>query len=197
MHYDAQFRIALSAILTAVFAVRLYGHSQTFRAGKIQWVESRMNMALRAVVGLAGVAALWTYLIWPEWVLWASVPLPEWLRWIGVAAGWLGIAALAWVHHELGRNFAATLHVRAEGHTLVTSGPYRWVRNPMYTSIYLILISFFLVSANWVIGLGWFGGFTALMISRVPKEEALMQEKFGDPYRTWAAHAGRFLPRFR
>ncbi len=197
MHYDAPFRIALGTILIAVFAVRLYGHSQTIRAGKIQWVEGRMNTVLRMVAGLAGIAALWTYLIWPEWILWASVPLPDWLRWTGVAAAVPGIAALAWVHHELGRNFAATLHVRTEGHTLVTSGPYRWVRNPMYASLYLILISFFLVSANWLIGLMWFGGFTALMISRVPKEEALMREKFGDQYQAWAAHTGRFLPRFR
>jgi protein-S-isoprenylcysteine O-methyltransferase Ste14 len=197
MHYDAQFRVALGAILTGVFAVRVYGHSQTLRAGKVRWLESKLNIALRIVAGLAGIAALWTYLIWPEWILWASVPIPDWLRWTGVVAGALGIAALAWVHRELGRNFAATLHLRDQGHTLVTSGPYRWVRNPMYTSIYLILISFFLVSANCVIGLSWFGGFTALMISRVPREEALMQEQFGEEYRAWAARTGRFMPRIQ
>jgi protein-S-isoprenylcysteine O-methyltransferase Ste14 len=195
MHYDAQYRIALGAILIAVFAVRVYGHAQTLRAGKIKWIESNVNIALRIVAGLLGIGALWTYLIWPEWILWASIPLPDWLRWTGVAIAALGTASLAWVHRELGRNFAATLHVRAEGHTLITSGPYRWVRNPMYTAIYLILLSFFLVSANWLIGLGWLAGFTALMISRVPKEEALMREKFGEQYRTWAEHTGRFLPR--
>ena len=140
-HVDAQFRVALGAILIAVFVVRIYGHSQTLKAGKIRWVEGKLNIGLRIVAGAAGTAALCTYLIVPEWVEWAAVPLPAWLRWLGLAVGVLGIAALAWVHHELGRNFAATLHMRAEGHTLITSGPYRWVRNPMYTSIYLILIS--------------------------------------------------------
>jgi protein-S-isoprenylcysteine O-methyltransferase Ste14 len=160
MHYDAPFRIALGAILIVVFGVRVYGHSQTLRAGKIQWIEGKWNIALRIIAGAIAVAALWTYVIWPELIAWASVPLPAWLRWFGVVVGALGIAALAWVHHELGRNFAATLHVREQGHTLVTSGPYRWVRNPMYTSMYLILISFFLVSANWLIGVGWISAFT-------------------------------------
>jgi len=99
------------------------------------------------------------------------------------------------VHRALGRNFAASLHLRTEGHRLVTSGPYRWVRNPMYTSIYIIVISFFLVSANWLIGLAWLAGYTALMISRVPKEETLMKQQFGDEYGAWAARTGRFLPR--
>ena len=79
-----------------------------------------------------------------------------------------GIAVLALVHRAPGRNFAASLHLRTESHRLVTSGPYRWVRNPMYTSIYIILISFFLVSANWLIGLKWIAGYVALIISSVP-----------------------------
>jgi len=195
-HIDAPFRIALGVILIAVFAVRMYGHSQTLKAGKIQWREGKLNMTLRMLAGVVGVAALWIYLIIPEWIMWASAPLPDWLRWTGVAIAALGIALLAWVHRELGRNFAATLHER-EGQTLITSGPYRRVRNPMYTSIYLLLISFFLVSANWLIGAMWLGGFTLLMLSRVATEEKLMAEKFGEQYKEWSTRTGRFLPKPR
>ena len=91
MHYEPQFRIALGAILLAAFAVRLYGHSQTLRAGKIRWIEGKLNITLRIVAGLVGIAALWTYLIWPEWILWASVPLPAWLRWTGAATAGDGV----------------------------------------------------------------------------------------------------------
>ena len=52
MHYEPQFRIALGAILLAAFAVRLYGHSQTLRAGKIRWIEGKLNITLRIVAGL-------------------------------------------------------------------------------------------------------------------------------------------------
>jgi len=195
-HIDAPFRIALGSILLCVFAVRLHGHSQTLRAGPIEWKEGKLSMALRMLAFLAGVGVLSIYLIWPERIMWAAVPLPDWARWSGVAVASFGFALLSWVHRELGRNFAATLHLR-EGHTLVTSGPYRWVRNPMYTVLYILIFSFFLVSANWSIGAIWFAAFTALMLSRVAKEEALMQKQFGREFQAWAARTGRFLPRFR
>ena len=197
MRTSAPFRIALGAILLAAFSVWIYGHWQTLQAGKIRWIDGKLSIALRIVAGLAGITVLWTYLIRPEGILWASVPLPGLIRWFGVGAGAIGIAMLALVHRALGRNFAASLHLRTEGHRLVTSGPYRWVRNPMYTSIYIILVAFFLVSANWLIGLTWLTGYTVLMISRVPKEEALMEQKFAEEYSAWAEHTGRFLPRIR
>ena len=138
-HIDAPFRIALGVILLATFVVRIYGHWQTLQAGKIRWMEGKLNITARIIAGLVGTAALWTYLIWPERILWALVPLPDLIRWCGAAAGAVGVAMLAWVHRALGRNFAASLHIRIEGHRLVTSGPYRWVRHPMYTSIYIII----------------------------------------------------------
>jgi len=77
--------------------VRLYGHWQTLRAGRIRWIEGKLNITMRIIAGLAGIAALWTYLIWPEGILWALVPLPDSIRWLGVAAGAIGVAMLAWV----------------------------------------------------------------------------------------------------
>jgi len=191
---EVQFRYALGVILVALLLVRGYGHRQTLKAGEIHWHEGRVNLVLRGLAAVAGIAALAIYLVRPQWISWASMPLPDGLRWAGAGIAAAGILLLAWVHRELGRNFAATLHER-EGQTLVTSGPYRWVRNPMYTSIYLVLLSFLLITANWLIGALWIGAFTLVMISRVGREEALMEEKFGDQYRTWAAGTGRFLPR--
>jgi protein-S-isoprenylcysteine O-methyltransferase Ste14 len=43
-----------------------------------------------------------------------------------------GITVLVWARQRLGRNWSQTVSVK-EGHELVTSGPYRWIRHPMYT----------------------------------------------------------------
>jgi len=83
-----------------------------------------------------------------------------------------------------------------ENSNLVTTGPYRWARNPWYASIYIIFISFFLVSAKWLIRLAWVTGYTVLLISRVPKE-ALMEQKLVEEIVLEAEHPGRFLPRIR
>jgi hypothetical protein len=68
-HIDAPFRIALGAILLAIFVVRIYGHWQTLQAGRIRWMEGKLNITLRIIAGLAGISALWTYLMWPERIL--------------------------------------------------------------------------------------------------------------------------------
>jgi protein-S-isoprenylcysteine O-methyltransferase Ste14 len=159
-----RFASALGAIQLAAFSLLIYGHWQNLQAGKIRWIEGKLSIALRKVAGLAGINLLWTYLIRPKEIVWASVPLPGLIRWFGVGAGAIGIAVVALVHRAPGRNSAASLHLRSRRPPLVTSGPYRWVSNPMYTSIYIILISFFLVSANWLIG--WPAGYMALRVCR-------------------------------
>jgi protein-S-isoprenylcysteine O-methyltransferase Ste14 len=121
---------------------------KTIQAGKSRWIEGKLRIALRIVACLAGITVLWTNLIRPEGILWALVPLPGLIRWFGVGAGAIRNGGACIGASRAGRNVAASLHLRSEGRRPATSGPYRWVRNPMYTAIYIVLISFFLVSAN-------------------------------------------------
>ena len=108
----------------------------------------------------------------------------------------LGIGTLplfVWTHEALGKNWSADLVIKEE-HALVTGGPYRWVRHPMYTAFFGSSLAYFLLSANWVIGLTGLGT-SVLLAARVDKEEALMIEEFGDDYRAYMRRTGRFLPR--
>lgn len=136
------------------------------------------------------------YLFQPTWIDWAGLRFPSGIRWLGAAIGAARIVGLVWVHHELGKNFSGTLQIGTD-QTLVTSGSYRWIRHPMYTTLYLVVISFFLLSANWLIAAFWIVILTLVVMSRLSKEEAAMQAKFGDQYRDWAARTGRLFPRLR
>ena len=79
---------------------------------------------------------------------------------------------------------------------LITSGPYRWVRHPMYTTIFVWAVAFLLMSANWLVGGLWFGlGLVASALVRV--EEAVLIDTFGAAYRVYMRRTGRFLPRLR
>jgi protein-S-isoprenylcysteine O-methyltransferase Ste14 len=49
--------------------------------------------------------------------------------------------------------------------------------------------------ANWVAGLGGLVGFGLLYFLRVPKEEDMMLQEFGEPYRQYMAKTGRILPK--
>jgi protein-S-isoprenylcysteine O-methyltransferase Ste14 len=104
-------------------------------------------VALR-LFGLVTWAALLAYMINPGWMAWSSLPLPAWLRWSGAALGiWVVPPLLFWVFHSLGRNLTDTVVTRRQ-HTLVTHGPYRWVRHPFYGVGSLGLLGVTLMTAN-------------------------------------------------
>jgi protein-S-isoprenylcysteine O-methyltransferase Ste14 len=79
--------------------------------------------------------------------------------------------------------------------TLITSGPYRFIRHPIYTAFLLILSSTLLISSNWLIGLFWAGMTILEIISRISFEESLMMEYFGDQYREYLKKTGRIFPK--
>jgi protein-S-isoprenylcysteine O-methyltransferase Ste14 len=111
-----------------------------------------------------------------------------------VGCGVATIGLLLWIHRALDKNFSTTARIRAD-HTLITSGPYRWVRHPMYPVLMLFSLAAFLLSANWFIGAPPILIVALIMATRPPKEEQLLIAKFGDQYRAYMQQTGRFLPR--
>ncbi len=129
------------------------------------------------------------------WVDFAGLPLPAWLRGLGAALAFLGIGLFGRAHQALGNNWTAVLAL-SPNHQFVTSGPYRWVRHPMYSAFYLIGLGLFLLSANWLVALVYLGALTLMYAARVGLEEAMMLGRFGEAYRRYMETTGRLLPRF-
>jgi len=151
---------------------------------------------LMTVIKIGGLV-LWlsplVYLINPHWMAWSKIGLPEWVRWIGVSIGVLCIALIYWLFSSIGSGITPTSATRKE-HKLVTSGPYRWVRHPLYTVGSSMFISFGLMADNWFIAM--LGALTFMIMAiRTPKEEAKLIEKFGDEYREYMKRTGRYLPK--
>ena len=116
-----------------------------------------------------------------------------WLRTLGLPLGLAAVAWLFWMLRTLGPNLTDTVTVRKNA-SLVTGGPYRWVRHPMYVGVALLVLAVSLITANVVIALLGTGT-VAMQVLRVPTEEAKLVERFGDAYRDYASRTGRFLPR--
>jgi protein-S-isoprenylcysteine O-methyltransferase Ste14 len=150
-------------------------------------------VGLRLCLLLAG-AVFAAYLIDPALVSWSSLDLPEWPRWVGASLGLVVVPPLLfWTFHSLGRNLTDTVVTRRE-HTLVTHGPYRWVRHPFYGVVLLWGLSMSLLTANWLIAVLGLAAI-AMLVRRTTIEEAKLTERFGDEYRSYAAKTGRFFPR--
>jgi len=194
MTSESHFRIALVAVIVPTMAVAVW-HRLRARSGEpISHKDEGYLFAL--VLRLAGLC-LWVvtfaYLLYPQSVLWASLPWPGWLRWIGLVTGALCIVLMYWTLSSLGKNLTDTVVTRAQA-TLVTHGPYRWVRHPFYVTAALLMASLTLLTANWLIGVSSLA-VMALLALRTPKEEQKLIERFGDDYRRYMATTGRYLPR--
>jgi protein-S-isoprenylcysteine O-methyltransferase Ste14 len=139
-------------------------------------------------------AILFFYIVDSAWMKSFMMPFPAWVRWTAAAIALATFPLLAWTHRALGDYWTSNLRIR-EHHTLVTVGPYRWVRHPMYS---LLLVFCFAVSV--VSGSGLFLLLSAAQVfvahARIEKEEEMLLAHFGDEYRAYTLHTGRLLPRF-
>lgn len=195
MNTELIFRLALAVIWTVYFGIRIY-----YTRKALQWDKNffrprgDLRQLVFVTVGFLIIAPVVIYISAPQQMEWAALPLPVGWRWFGVGLGLVGIFLLLWVHHTLGKNFSVP-GVMKEKQSLVTAGPYKWVRHPMYTVIFLVTVVYFLISANWFIGLVWIGWIVGTVASMIRDEEAALIEKFGEEYRAYMRRTGRFLPR--
>lgn len=189
------FRIILPVLILSFathrgYYVRKHGEEQnTLKKREEGWVSR-----IAGLLGIIGFAAIVIYSVKPDWLAWASLSLPLWLCWLGVVMALLGFALLQWAQDTLGKNWSDTPRMMKE-QFLITSGPYHFIRHPIYTAFLLILGSTLLISANWLIGIAWIGMTVLEIASRIGFEENLMLEYFGDQYREYMKRTGRLLPR--
>ena len=169
--------------------MRVSGEASSIRANRSKLVS---------VLGLFLIGQLWVlgsfaFIVKPTSMAWTHFPLPPWIQWIGLLPTVFGMAIELATQLSLGRNYSTTVHIGSE-QTLVTNGPYRYMRHPMYTALLTVGIGLGLMSASWYFLLPFI--LTAIVIMfRIPHEEAAMIEKFGDQYLQYAQSTGRLLPR--
>ena len=191
---DMPFKLA-TGLLIALFTAT-HGYYVLVRRGAGR-VIVRHPWRERILVGLVMLAWLPISLyVFSSWLDPHHLPLPDWLRWGGGGIFLLGDLGFWWAHHALGRHWSPILEIRAE-HRLVTGGPYRYVRHPMYASLFLVGIGLALLSANWIVAAAFLAPVALLYLARVRAEEEMMLQQFGDAYRAYMARTGRLLPRWR
>jgi protein-S-isoprenylcysteine O-methyltransferase Ste14 len=190
---ETGFRIAFAILWLVFFGVRLYFQRKVRGVRVSERVNEKQELLFFRLFAL-------TYLIMPlyfltPWLDFARLPLPAWLRWLGGGITYAGIGLFGWAHQALGMNWTAVLALAKE-HELVTNGPYRAVRHPMYSAFFVIGVGLLLLSANGFIGITYLGILLLMVLARVSLEEKMMVERFGDAYRQYIEKTGRLFPRF-
>jgi protein-S-isoprenylcysteine O-methyltransferase Ste14 len=190
------FRFLTAAVLIAFVAHRAY-YGRKFppsEAATVDKLRPGLASRLASVVSILALGASAVYVIDPTWIARASLPLPLWARWLGVALALGGFALLEWAHRFIGPEWSEQPRL-TQSQRLVQSGPYRWIRHPIYSSFLMILGSTLLISANWLVGLLWITSVAIDVTVRVRYEESLMSARFEEEYQAYAARTGRLFPR--
>jgi protein-S-isoprenylcysteine O-methyltransferase Ste14 len=171
------------------------------RRQRQEWREKRMaetrtsplDFALD-MLAITGMELIPLVYVFTPWLDFADYALPAWLGWIGVIV-LAGAIWLLWrAHADLGHNWTPTLQIK-ETHTLVTQGVYGSIRHPIYAAVWLTGLAQVLMLPNWLAGPACLLLFLPVYLVRVPREERMMLDHFGEAYRTYMQRTGGIIPR--
>jgi protein-S-isoprenylcysteine O-methyltransferase Ste14 len=173
-----------------------------FALGLRGWVHWRRtgDLPFRGSAGMHGVVAmlaiLGTYLAGP--VLDVADVLPRlahgrWVTGVGVVLAGAGIVATLWAQFAMGESWRVGVDTE-ERTALITTGPFRWVRNPIYTAMLLFTVGLALVVPNAVSVAALAAVVITLEYHVRAVEEPYLARVHGAAYTQWAARAGRFVP---
>ncbi len=202
MGSELTFRLIFLSYYLLLFGITRYYGKRADRAGRrakrdqaATEREGRGRLVIRRLAGIVMISAALLYVVYPRWMDWLAAPFPTWLRWMGVGLGVLSLPALFWVQETLGKYWSRNLQLQ-DHHELITMGPYRWVRHPMYVVIFTAMTTLALVSTNWlmivpaVVAIG-------VIYSRIRNEEAMLVEAFPHAYPAYMKRTGKLLPKLR
>jgi len=158
---------------------------------------TRLWTALRALVYAGAFIGLWLWLAYEAHLrdVPFGFPLPDWVAPIGVALMAIGLGVMAVC--------VATFVARGRGtpapfdppRDFVASGPYRWVRNPMYIGMFVFLVGYALCAVSFAALIVAFAMLAVAHLVAVLYEEPSLARRFAEPYREYRRTTPRWIPR--
>jgi protein-S-isoprenylcysteine O-methyltransferase Ste14 len=120
------------------------------------------------------------------------LPVGAWPFWVGAVLTLTGLLVTVQARLHLGRNWSGTITLKQD-HELITSGPYRFVRHPIYSGLLLAFVGSALARAEWrgllAVALAFWALWRKLRI-----EEQWMRERFGSAYDEYARRVAALIP---
>jgi len=153
----------------------------------------RTQEALLLLLSSVGMFILPILYLTTPWFDGLDYALPVWMGGVGAALHIWGTWLLWRVHVDLGANWSPSLQVFGE-HELVTGGVYTRIRHPMYASTLLWAVAQVFLLQNWVAGPCFLISVIPLILVRLPREERMMAEHFGEAYREYMTRTRRLIP---
>lgn len=196
MESEQIFRVFFVFAFIAMMAIRVFFQSKVLRdKRRIEIREGSFSLIAGSIAALTTIVFGAEYILAPGFFSFAYIlRYPNWLRWFGSLFLAGGMTLLGSSHHHLGKSFHS-LVVSKEDQVLVKTGPYRWIRHPIYLAYLMNYIGGGLLSSNLVLTVVPATMFAILVFIRVGKEEEVLKEQFGQEYSEYIQQTGKLLPR--
>ncbi len=194
---ETTFKIIFLLGLIAVEVIRFPHRKRNQRERKEKKIAVARTRSVDFALDLlsfAGTEVVPLVYIFTPWLDFANYELPAALGWIGALVFAAGLYLLWRAHADLGRNWSPTVEI-AQGQSLVTAGVYRYIRHPIYAALWLFGLAQALLLWNWIAGLAGLVCFIPVYYIRVPREEQMMLDHFGQEYRAYMSRTGGVIPR--
>jgi protein-S-isoprenylcysteine O-methyltransferase Ste14 len=105
--------------------------------------------------------------------------------------------ALGWAAaHRLGKQWRYKAAL-SQDHELIQTGPYRWLRHPIYASMFGMILSTLAAWTWWPMAVGSVVAFVAGTEIRIRAEERLLAERFGESFSAYRSRTSAYLPLLR
>jgi protein-S-isoprenylcysteine O-methyltransferase Ste14 len=183
-----------STVVTAVSVAAIVTFMAVAQLSRARGLARRGETLARS----RGLAHYVAYFFFVPYLVIAARPGPELeirlpLRWIGLALVVIGVAFAIWAIATLGRHYDLELEIHRD-HELVRTGPYRFVRHPIYTGLGLHFIGACLATGNLLLLAGTLLVTFPALYLRAKTEERLLRERFGPAYDAYAREVGMLVP---
>jgi len=178
------------AILWIVWV--LFWRVSALRTKTTEEHESAWSRASHIIPLVIGAVLIGIPSVPPAWLHRRVLADPLLLYIIGTAFVAAGLGFSIWARRHLGSNWSATITLK-EDHELVRSGPYRFVRHPIYTGILVAFVGSALVRGEWRAAVAVAIAFAALW-RKLRLEERWLEENFGAAYASYRAEVAALIP---
>lgn len=155
-------------------------------------IEPAASRVARATLFLLAIVLMTFDRIPVPWLYRQLYPQSLLAFWVGAGITIAGLVFAVWARLHIGRNWSRSVTLK-EDHELITSGPYRLVRHPIYTGILTGIVGSAIALAQ-VRGVIGFGMIAILMWMKLRREERFMREHFGERYNAYAQRVAALVP---
>ena len=120
------------------------------------------------------------------------LPRAEWVFWAGATLTGGGLWFSVWARLHLGTNWSGTVTIKKE-HELIATGPYRFVRHPIYTGLLVAFVGSAVARGDWRGALAVAIALLALW-RKLKIEERWLALEFGDAYEAYRRRVATLVP---